>query len=80
MTGQMSIYDLGIEKPAHWEIDIDNGHQMLRCSECGCRVIREWYDLAVGDYGFRHCPYCGKRMTNAEDMAVPWPGYKEEES
>ena len=77
MTGQMTIFDMGVERPSHWEIDIDNDIQMLRCESCGGRVIRKWYDLAVGNKGYKHCPYCGKEMSNDAKMIVPWPGYKE---
>lgn len=77
MTGQISIFDAGVEKPSRWHIDIDNDMQMLRCESCGCRVTRLWYDLAVGDHGFRHCPYCGKEMFNWRDLIVPWPGFKD---
>ena len=76
MMDQISLF----QDDSKWIIDIDNEMQMLRCSSCGCRVIRKWYDLAVGDHGFRHCPYCGKSMGNAEQMIVPWPGYNEPQS
>lgn len=62
-----------------WRKEIDNGHQMLACSSCGGRVIRLWYDRAVGDNGFRYCPYCGEEMDNWKAMIVPWPGYSENE-
>ena len=77
MSNQMSIFDLGIEKPSYWAVDIDNDMQMLRCESCGGRVIRKWYDRAVGNKGFQYCPYCGKRMENCARFIVPWPGYKE---
>lgn len=80
MNGQMSIYDMGIEPPSRWVIDIDTECQMLRCELCGNRVIRQWYDRAVGNQGFRHCPYCGKLMANDQKMIVPWPGYQEKPS
>ena len=73
MMEQISLF----QDDSRWAIDIDNETQMLRCEACGCRVIRQWYDLAVGDKGFRHCPYCGSAMENAEQMAVPWPGYRD---
>lgn len=78
MTGQTSIFDYGVDKPSAWKTDIDNDMQMLRCESCGSRVIRLWYDLAVGDHGFRYCPYCGKEMSNWRDLIVPWPGFKED--
>lgn len=77
MTEQLSIFDMGIEEPSRWEIDIDNDLQMLRCKSCGARAIRIWYDRAVGGYGFKHCPYCGKSMGNWQKMIVPWPGFNE---
>lgn len=77
MSQQMTIFDFGMEKPSRWEVDIDNGSQMLRCESCDCRVTRKWYDLAVGDRGFQYCPYCGKKMVNSAKMIVPWPGYRE---
>ena len=78
MTDQICLFDTANE--SRWAIDIDNDRQMLRCESCGGRVIRKWYDLAVGDKGFKFCPYCGKQMTNAESMVVKWPGYREKAS
>lgn len=75
---QICMFDTANE--SKWAIDIDNDHQLLRCESCGGRVIRKWYDRAVGDNGFRFCPYCGKTMTNAERMVVKWPGYQEQAS
>lgn len=76
LVNQLCMFDT--EGESKWIIDIDNGMQLLRCEKCGGRVIRRWYDLAVGDQGFQFCPYCGKHMINAEAMIVPWPGYREE--
>ena len=73
MMEQISLF----QDDSRWAVDIDNETQMLRCDACGGRVIRQWYDRAVGDKGFRHCPYCGRSMANAEQMAVPWPGYSD---
>lgn len=47
---------------AEWTITIENGIEMIGCSACGCRSWKEEYDRAVGDHGYRFCPYCGKRM------------------
>lgn len=77
---QMTIFDYGIEKPSKWIIDIDNDMQMLRCEACDCRVIRKWYDRALGGRGYTHCPYCGKEMSNWNSLLTAWPGYQEEPS
>ena len=78
MNGQVSLFDLGLEQESRWVIETDNDCQMLKCEVCGCRIIRRWYDRAVGDRGYEYCPYCGKKMGNAGKMVMPWPGYKEE--
>lgn len=58
----------------NWKKGFDNGTLEMRCSECGAAVWGVKYALAVGGYGWRHCPYCGVKMENAGDYAErPWP-------
>ena len=45
-----------------WIHEVDNDHDMLRCPDCDGRVTAEFYLLAIGTYGIRYCPYCGKNM------------------
>lgn len=47
---------------AQWLNSEDTGEKMYECSYCECRMIARWYDMAVGLYGFKYCPYCGARM------------------
>lgn len=57
----------------NWEITKDNDEDMYTCQTCGSRMIKKFYDLAVGTEGLNFCPYCGKRqkdMTERELIAV----------
>ncbi len=49
-----STYDLG-----GWIHEIDTGEDMMKCPDCGGRIIEKHYLLAVGTLGTRFCPYCG---------------------
>lgn len=53
-----------------WEITIDTGEPMLTCPKCGCRMIKKWYDLAVGSRGYNYCPYCGKDMRKDGQLSI----------
>lgn len=44
-----------------WVCEIDTGCVMLKCPDCGCRVIMEPYLKAIGTDGTKHCPYCGAK-------------------
>ena len=57
---------------AEWVITIDNEEKMITCSGCECRMIKKNYDLAVGNRGYRFCPYCGKRMAPYKWRWNPW--------
>lgn len=57
---------------AEWVITIDNEEKMITCSSCECRMIKKNYDLAVGNRGYRFCPYCGKRMAPYKWRWNPW--------
>lgn len=45
-----------------WIQTEDNWQDFLRCPECGCGIIWEWFALAVGAKGTHYCPYCGADM------------------
>ena len=49
-------------KKGKWKEEMDTGERMLACSACGGRVFLETYETAVGEHGYRFCPYCGSRM------------------
>lgn len=49
-------------KKGKWKEEIDTGERMLACSACGGRVFLETYETAVGEHGYRFCPYCGADM------------------
>lgn len=68
MGNQMNMF--GYE--AEWIITIDDGEKMITCSNCECRMIKSPYDRAVGDHGYRFCPYCGKRMSPYKWRWDPW--------
>lgn len=44
-----------------WIKTVDNGADFLKCPDCGCGIIFEWYARAVGTKGLTFCPYCGQR-------------------
>ena len=54
-----------------WEITEDCGDLMYTCPECGCRMVKREYDIAVGYRGFSFCPYCGEDMRN-EQITIEW--------
>lgn len=55
--------------PAHWVNETDNGAEMMACSNCGCRVIKKPYLLAVGTSANR-CPYCGAVMEKRNTESI----------
>lgn len=63
MTGQLSLYDFGLEKQKEWQYDEDNGSVMCRCPDCGGRLL-----LHVFQYWnpYKYCPYCGMRLTEGK--------------
>lgn len=46
--------------------EVDTGADMLKCSECSCRVVLYWYKPAVGTTGYEYCPHCGAKMDEEE--------------
>lgn len=54
----------------NWEITIDNEQDMYTCPKCECRMIADWYDLAVGTRGYNYCPYCGNDMR--KEFQLTW--------
>ena len=63
---QMSL-DLGEPVTvARWVMRVDIETEMLECTACKNRVIGKYYRWAVGNHGFRYCPYCGVKMEGAE--------------
>lgn len=45
-----------------WRVVKDTDTRMYECPDCGCRMIADPYDKAVGSRGYNFCPYCGKNM------------------
>lgn len=72
MKGQISLFDLSGERHGHWIKGHDNDLVMLCCTSCGCGVLGVFYRRAVGDHGFRYCPYCGAMMENPDEFNRPW--------
>lgn len=50
------------ERHGRWKNEIDTGTEMMACSVCGARVVKQPYISAVGSKGYAYCPYCGARM------------------
>lgn len=48
--------------PNKW-IRIGSGQFMI-CPKCCAGVFVEPYTKAVGDNGFRYCPYCGEDLSD----------------
>lgn len=50
-----------IRKHGDWRTVMDNATQMYECPHCLGRMFTKEYDIAVGTWGYRYCPYCGKK-------------------
>lgn len=61
-------YELRNPYPNNYKHCIDNGHSMLECPECESRIISALFSHAVGDYGYRFCPYCGADLRKSNQM------------
>ena len=68
--GQLDIFDYG--RTSEWVKGMDTGKVMLECKLCRARVFAIEYRKAVGDHGFRYCPYCGATMKNPDAFNRPW--------
>ncbi|MBQ6232829.1 MAG: hypothetical protein IJJ80_04920 [Clostridia bacterium] len=75
MTGQMSIFDLGGERHGKWEKHHDNARVMMRCTACESQVLGVDYAQAIGQSGWKFCPYCGARMENPDEFRRKWPNH-----
>lgn len=54
-------------KNGKWKEEVGTGERMLACSACGGRVFLETYETAVGEHGYRFCPYCGSEMRRHDE-------------
>lgn len=66
LNEQITIFDYHPREKGHWINTEDNDHPMYECSECGCRMFKKEYDIAVGTRGYNFCPYCGADMRGAD--------------
>lgn len=55
-----------------WKITEDTSDMMIECSVCESRMFKIAYDNAVGNYGYRYCPYCGTKMQPYKWRWDPW--------
>lgn len=53
--------------PNRYRITEDNGCKMLECPKCKCRIQAAPFSYAVGNYGYKFCPYCGEDMRKEAD-------------
>ena len=49
---------------------IDNGTSMLECPKCLCRIQEVPFSYAVGNHGYKFCPYCGADLRAEEQMNI----------
>lgn len=68
----MEQFSFFVDRPGRWIISVDNDFYLMTCSECSSRVFLKEYAAAVGDEGFRFCPYCGASMKNIK-VVRKWP-------
>lgn len=45
-----------------YKVVYDTGARMYECPDCECRLIADPFDTAVGNWGYRYCPYCGTKL------------------
>ena len=54
-------------KKGQWKVEHDLGVEFLACTSCKCRVFKDHYGHAVGNWGYNYCPYCGADMRGEQD-------------
>lgn len=59
-------YELRNPIPNRYRTYIDNGHKMLECPKCECRITASFFSYAVGNNGYGFCPYCGEDLREAQ--------------
>ena len=59
--------------PNRYRITEDCGTKMLECPKCKCRIQAVNFSYAVGNYGYKFCPYCGEdvRKEVADGTDIP---------
>lgn len=63
-------YSLRNPFPNNYKHVIDNGTEMLECPECECRIQANFFSYAVGDYGYKFCPYCGVDLRVKSQLTI----------
>ena len=61
-------YELREPYPNKYKHVVDNGFDMLECPECKCRIQSAQFSYAVGNLGYRFCPYCGTDVRKPDQM------------
>ena len=59
-------YDYRQPVPNRYIITEDTGTKMLECPACGGRIQAYPFTYAVGNHGYRYCPYCGEHVEKQE--------------
>ena len=70
----MSLWDKPYEGrqpvPNRYIVTWDTGQKMLECPECENRIQAYPFTYAVGNLGYRFCPYCGENVQKQEQMSI----------
>lgn len=53
-----------------WIKTQDNDEPFLKCPECGCGIVWEPYQMAIGTNGMHYCPYCGSDMWDGIQLTI----------
>lgn len=56
--------------PNRYRITEDCGTKMLECPKCKCRIQAVNFSYAVGNHGYKFCPYCGEDVRAVVDPVV----------
>lgn len=65
--GRGDIYEYRLPVPNKYIHTIDNGEKMLKCPKCDCGIIASAFSYAVGNCGYKFCPYCGEDLRIQEN-------------
>jgi len=56
-----------MQATGEWEYELDNGHRMCKCPDCGGRMF-------IGVYSYwnpyKFCPYCGRKNIKGEQIRM----------